>query len=480
MNDERDISQPGGPIPGHPPVRMRGPGDMAEALPYLMGFFPDDSIVAVGLQGTDLHQGGVIRIDIPENPATWRRVATETARLLLRLSEQRDRRPAQVLLYLCRDPREGGGPQVLDGLRPLADALRAAFEGRGVKVKESLCISDGRWRSFLCRGADCCAPTGNPIRSVAGPGPVAVAATVAGLAPRGSRRAIIAGLAPIGPPGADSQRRAIARAAARHRPGGGGPALTPERAAGLLERAMAEFAAGARELDEQRAALLLLALQDKRTRDRAAEYAEPAELGPAQRLWRFLARRCVPPFESCAPAPLTLLAWVSWLAGDSATARVVLARALDLDPHYLLAQLLYESLNGGLAPDLLLASVRAERAGRAARTSPGPSHRSERPPSASSATSTPAEPPAPADPVGNPPGDAPARSRPPGNDEADCGAAGVAAPDPQGPPEPGQPAARSEDDRRPPPRRRTRLRRRVRRAGGARAAALTPEQTIGS
>ncbi|KDN82803.1 hypothetical protein KCH_54070 [Kitasatospora cheerisanensis KCTC 2395] len=30
--------------PGHLPVRLRGPADMAEMLPYLLGFFPDDSL----------------------------------------------------------------------------------------------------------------------------------------------------------------------------------------------------------------------------------------------------------------------------------------------------------------------------------------------------------------------------------------------------------------------------------------------------
>ncbi|MFB7615481.1 DUF4192 domain-containing protein [Kitasatospora sp. NPDC056181] len=361
MNNER-ITLPFGHSPGTRPVTMRGPADMAELLPYLLGFFPDDSIVAVGLQGPELHQGGVIRLDIPESPAQWAAAADETAALLVGLSEQRDRRPAQVLLYLCQDPVVEHGPPVLAGLGPLAAELRAAFESRGVPVKESLCVSAGRWWSFLCRREGCCDPGGHPIRRAPGPG--AAAATFAGLAPRGSRKAIVAGLAPIGPPGADAQRLALARVT-DGRGAGLGPVLSLEQGTELLDRAVAEFMAGARELDEHRTAQLLVALQDRRTRDRAAEYARPAELAPAQRLWRFLARRCVPPYTGYAPPPLTLLAWVSWVAGDSATARVVLAHALRLDPSYLLAQLLYESLNGGLSPDPLLARADAERRRRA-------------------------------------------------------------------------------------------------------------------
>ncbi|WP_406203937.1 DUF4192 domain-containing protein [Kitasatospora sp. NBC_01560] len=366
MNNERIALPSGGPS-GPRPVTMRGPADMAELLPYLLGFFPDDSIVAVGLQGPELHQGGVIRLDIPEDTAQWPAAAEETAALLVGLSEQRDRRPAQVLLYLCQDPGGEHGPPVPDRLRPLAAELRAEFESRGVGVKESLCVSAGRWWSFLCRREGCCDPAGHPVRHTPGPGPVAVAATFAGLVPRGSRKSIVAGLAPIGPPGAEAQRLALVRADGGGG-AGGGSVLSPEQGVELLEQAVAEFMAGARGLDEQRTAQLLVALRDRRIRDRAAEFARPDELAPAQRLWRFLARRCVPPHTGCAPPPLTLLAWVSWVAGDTATARVVLAHTLRLDPSYLLAQLLYESLNGGLSPAPLLARADAERRRRAGTT----------------------------------------------------------------------------------------------------------------
>ncbi|MFF2660839.1 DUF4192 domain-containing protein [Kitasatospora sp. NPDC058032] len=370
MTDE-PIALPFGDGPGGRPITMRGPADMAEALPYLLGFFPDDSIVAVGLQPPGLHQGGVIRLDIPESAEEWPAAAEETAALLVRLSERQDRRPVQVLLYLCQDPagpQPGGeyGPPVAERLRPLAERLQQAFESRGVRVKESLCVSADRWWSFLCTREGCCDPAGHPIHRTPGPGPVAVAATVAGLAPRGSRKEILAALAPLGPPGADAVRGALARAGAGPSPGRR-LSLDRREHAALLDAAVAEFMAGATELDEERTARLLLALQDRIVRDRAAEYARPDELASAQRLWRFLATRCVAPYESCAAPPLTLLAWTSWVAGDTATARVVLGHTLRRHPSYLLAQLLYESLNSGFSPDTLLTSVETERRRRTER-----------------------------------------------------------------------------------------------------------------
>ncbi|MFD0405986.1 DUF4192 family protein [Kitasatospora sp. NPDC127116] len=353
MNNEHVILSLG-PASDHRSVVMRGPADMAELLPYFLGFYPDDSIVAVGLHGPGLHQGGVIRADLPRSPAQWPAAAEETAALLVALSERHGSRPLQVLLYLCQDPGTAHAPPVVDGLRPLAQALRAAFGRRGVAVKESLCVSDGRWWSFLCRGDGCCDAAGNPVRRSPDPGPAAAAATVAGLVPRGSRKAIIGGLEPVGPPEAVAQCDALARAEAVD-------ALAREQRIALLDQAVAEFRAGAGELDPDRTAQLLLALRDRLVRDRGVEYARPDELAPAERLWRFLARRAVPPYEGCAVAPLTLLAWTSWVAGDTATARVVLGHVLRLAPGYLLAELLYESLNDGMTPQGLLAAVEAQR-----------------------------------------------------------------------------------------------------------------------
>ncbi|MEV7774083.1 DUF4192 family protein [Kitasatospora sp. NPDC086791] len=393
MNNENVILSLG-PASEHRPVVMRGPADMAELLPYFLGFYPDDSIVAVGLQGPDLHQGGLIRADLPDSPAQWPAAAEETAALLVALSERNGARPLQVLLYLCQDPGAPHAPPVVDGLRPLADDLRAAFGRRGVVVKESLCVSDGRWWSFLCRGTGCCDPAGNPVRR--GPGPAAAAATVAGLVPRGSRKAILGGLVPIGPPEDAARREALARAEST------ADSCSREQGIGLLDQAVAEFAAGARELDPDRTARLLFALRDRTVRDRGVEYARPAELAPAERLWRFLARSAVPPYESCAVAPLTLLAWASWVAGDTATARVVLGHVLRLAPDCLLAELLHESLNDGMTPGALLAAVEAQRRRREQRPAPAPAD--DPPPSADGAG------PAPASPADELPGEEPGRA----------------------------------------------------------------------
>ncbi|PYC76926.1 DUF4192 domain-containing protein [Streptomyces tateyamensis] len=357
-----------GRLRGFPLLRMRGPADMAAMLPYLLGFYPDDSIVVVPLHGPALQQVGAIRLDIPEDPGDWAPLATEVARTLVELSAERAKPAEAVLIYLCRDP-EPEGPSALSALRPLADQLLRAFRELDLAVKESLCVSAGRWWSFLCADPDCCPPDGVPVDSARDPRAVVAAATVAGLAPRGSRKAIAAAFAPIGPPHSERLRRALELQMARvvrdlAKPNG--PARVLQANVELIAEAMAESSLGPPLLDDERAARLIVALQHRVTRDRGAEYAEPRELAAAQRLWRFLTRRCVAPYEEYAKAPLTLLAWTSWLAGDTATSRVALGRALELDPDYTLAELLYLSLNGGLPPDGLREIIRTERARRAA------------------------------------------------------------------------------------------------------------------
>lgn len=119
------------------------------------------------------------------------------------------------------------------------------------------------------------------------------------------------------------------------------------------------------------AAALILGLQDRVTRDRAAEWMEGDEAAPALRLWRALARRCVGPYGEHAAAPLTLAGWVAWSSGDELEAREALAMALGADPGYLFARLLHQACNEGLDPESVRRCLRAERGGRGRRSETG-------------------------------------------------------------------------------------------------------------
>ena len=366
---------------GSPRITLRGPAELADALPYLLGFHPDDSIVVVALHGERGRFGGRIRIGIPAQPEEWESVAVQVASCLEGGARARGEQPDGALVFLCQDPASGGsGMDVMRRLRPLAQALRLACGRREMPVFEALCLSAGRYWSYCCPDVSCCPPEGRPL-AAEGTSAMAAAAAYAGIRKPGTLYDMEARLTAFGPPRALPLERALDTAGAALVPrmlGEGGVAAVREEtlklAGQLLERfrrtpsrspmwAVAD-AEDDRLLGNAEAATVIVGLQDRRTRDRAAEWMEGQDVVPAGRLWRALARRCVGPYAEHAAAPLTLAGWVAWSGGDGPAARVALGRALRTDPRYVFAQLLHRACNEGMDPEPLRRCMREERDAR--------------------------------------------------------------------------------------------------------------------
>jgi hypothetical protein len=362
---------------------LRTPAELADALPYLLGYRPEDSIVLVALHDRERRGrfGGRARLGIPAHAEDWPSVAEQLAQGLVRGSERRGARPESMVAYLCQEPGSGeSGREVMERLRPLAQLLRRACGRLDVPVIEDLCISDGRFWSYTCPGQGCCPPEGEAM-GLPGTSVLAAAATYAGLQVRGSLRELTARLLPWEAAAASEQEAALDTASMALVPrilDGESRAEVAEEALELAGRIMGRLAdappvSGTRPADlrddgllgHEEAAALILGLQDRTTRDRAAEWMEGAEAGPALRLWRALARRCVGPYREHAAAPLTLAGWVAWSTGDELEAREALAMALGADPDYLFARLLHQACNEGLDPESVRRCLRAERTGRA-------------------------------------------------------------------------------------------------------------------
>ncbi|MDQ0686717.1 hypothetical protein QFZ56_005680 [Streptomyces achromogenes] len=364
-------------------VTLRTPEELADALPYLLGYRPEDSIVLVALhdEGGRGRFGGRARLGIPPNPEDWPAVADQLARGLVTGGERRGARPAQMVAYLCQEPANGEtGRRTMERLQPLAQQLRVACGRLDVPVIEALCICDGRFWSYCCAGKGCCPAEGAPM-GLPGTSVIAAAATYAGIQVRGTLRELRSRLQPLETVAALEQEIALDTA---------GLALVPrildessrtsvaDETLGLARQVMrrlteAPLVPATREADcrddgllgPDEAAALILGLQDRVTRDRAAEWMEGDEAAPALRLWRALARRCVGPYGEHAAAPLTLAGWVAWSSGDELEAREALAMALGADPGYLFARLLHQACNEGLDPESVRRCLRAERTGRA-------------------------------------------------------------------------------------------------------------------
>jgi hypothetical protein len=363
-------------------VTLRTPAELADAMPYLLGYRPEDSIVLVALHDRDGRGrfGGRARLGIPANADDWPSVARQLAHGLVTGSERRGARPEQMVAYLCQEPAPGeSGRQVMERLRPLAQRLRVECGQLDVPVIEALCLSDGRFWSYCCSNEVCCPSEGLPM-GLPGTSVLAAAATYAGLQVRGTLRELRARLQPWETAAALEQEIALDTASMAVVPRILDDADRADVAeetlelAGRIMRRLSEaapvtgaLAADVRDdqlLGFDEAAALILGLQDRATRDRAAEWMEGDDAAPALRLWRALARRCVGPYGEHAAAPLTLAGWVAWSSGDDLEAREALAMALGADPDYLFARLLHQACNENLDPESIRRCLRAERRDR--------------------------------------------------------------------------------------------------------------------
>jgi hypothetical protein len=372
-------------------VVLRSPAELADALPYLLGYRPEDSIVLVAIHDRQGYGsfGGRVRLGIPARDEDWPEVARQMARCLVSGCERRGARPEGIVAFVCRDSPPGGTRrQVMESLRPLAQLLRTECGSLDIPVLEALCMSDGHFWSYCCPDLHCCPPEGTPL-GLPGASVLSAAMTYAGLQVRGTLKEFRARLVPWETAAALEQESALDAA---------GMALVArildkvQRAevAGetldLGRRVLGRLAAAPHvpdtlEADQrddelithQEAAALILGLQDRTTRDQAAEWVEEGEAGPALRMWRALARRCVGPYGEHAAAPLTLAGWVAWSMGDELEAREALAMALGVDPGYVFARLLHQACNDGLDPEAIRRCLRRERANRTSASSPSPS-----------------------------------------------------------------------------------------------------------
>ena len=398
-HDEDPTTYVGHGIPGTPrgenQVTLRTPAELADALPYLLGYRPEDSIVLVALH--DREQGGRFggraRLGIPAQREDWAAAARQLAHGLVWGSERRGARPESMVAYLVQDPAYGEtGRDVMERLRPLAQLLRTTCGSLDVAVVEALCIADGRFWSYCCPSPGCCPAEGSPM-GLPGTSVLAAAATYAGIQVRGSLRDLRARLQPWETAAALEQETALDAAGAALVPrildGASRDEVEAEtldvawQLIGRLSAATATAAAAtateaepgigpgtdtasadARDdelIGHAEAAGVILGLQDRNTRDRAAAWMEGDEAAPALRLWRALARRCVGPYREHAAAPLTLAGWVAWSCGDELEAREALAMALGADPDYLFARLLHQACNEGLDPETVRNCLRADR-----------------------------------------------------------------------------------------------------------------------
>ncbi|HEY5225025.1 MAG TPA: DUF4192 domain-containing protein [Microbacteriaceae bacterium] len=336
-------------------VKLRSPADIIDAVPYLVGFEPHESLVVLSLRGPRSRLGLTARIDLP-----GARSATACARNFVGYLKRDGAARAIIVLY---PPSDGiAHPSV----KPLADALIKHLARARIEVSEVLCVCDGRWWSMQCTDAECCPPSGTLIERDT-TSELAVAMTVEGHVVLGSREELAAMLDPVGGLAAEAMAYAMPLVheefATRIFAGQKGDVVSESldlfRAvvhARLDPEARSELDAvlgpGARvdpELTVDEAARLIVSLGLWGVRDEILTWFDGDRGDATRSVLLELVRRSVLPGDASA---LTVLAWVCYLRGEGVLAGIAIDRARTADPEYSLAELLDQILRGAVDPSI--------------------------------------------------------------------------------------------------------------------------------
>ena len=125
---------------------LTSPHDLLAAIPFLIGYHPQDSLVLVALK--DEAVGMAMRVDMPVG------VSAEGYDLLASHFLRDGADGALIVAYV--------GAGAVDPENVLINTS-AALVRAGIDIKESLIVRDNRFRSLICSDPTCCPPEGSAI-----------------------------------------------------------------------------------------------------------------------------------------------------------------------------------------------------------------------------------------------------------------------------------------------------------------------------
>jgi len=125
---------------------LTSPHDLLAAIPFLIGYHPQNSLVLVSLKSDAV--GMAMRVDLPSD------IAIESYDLLASHFVREEAEAALVVAYA--DINSADPESVLIN-------VSAALVRAGIDIKESLIVRDNRFRSMLCTDVACCPPEGTQI-----------------------------------------------------------------------------------------------------------------------------------------------------------------------------------------------------------------------------------------------------------------------------------------------------------------------------
>jgi hypothetical protein len=312
---------------------LNRPGALIAALPAVLGFVPENSLVLVSLDAGQL--GSVMRADL----------SGDLAGRVEHLAELAAAADPEAAIAVIVDAEGAHCPVCNEEYRQLCAALTEELSRRQIVLWAAHVVDrialGGRWHC-----ADGCGSAGavdDPSAS-----PLAVAAVLDGrrLYPR---RADLTAVIAVDDPARSARLSAALgqQATAREVAHRADPVVCGRRD---VENAMAAAArvADGQPLSDPQLAELGCALSDVQVRDTLYALAVAEKAGEAESLWAALARVLPQPWRVEA---LVLLAFSAYARGDGPLAGVSLEAALRCEPDHRMAGMLDQALQSGLRPE---------------------------------------------------------------------------------------------------------------------------------
>jgi len=318
------------------PVRdslvLGSPDALVAALPYLIGFTPHESLVALWIAAGQIQL--TQRLDLAgwsADPGAWEEAlwghpCARTSDSVVAVAATKGELPSGLLA-----------------------SVRAAATQRGTALLDVLILDRGRWRSALCHDDHCCPAVGRLVDPRVH-AEVAAEFTIMGAAPSSDRQALVASLA--------RDDVAVKRVAsvldAAQAPTTRSRSRLESWRDDTIELILARLSPSTEAITnpplDADDACVVVGLSDVRVRDTVLWHLAATDPDGLQHALRELTR-----LLRAAPDPVvapvaTTCAVVAWLLGDGARAGIAVDRALATAPDYTLALLVAHSLAAGLPP----------------------------------------------------------------------------------------------------------------------------------
>ena len=315
---------------------LTSPHDLLAAIPFLIGYHPENSLVLVALK--DDAVGMAMRVDMPTD------IAPESYDLLASHFQREAAEAALLVAYV--DAQTDPEPVLIN--------TSAALLRAGISIKESLIVSDGRYRSMLCHDSECCPPLGSPIPDIDS-SRIAAEHVIAGHPmPFANVSGLVQSIAAL-PSAMEESWQSEVRAFWIESDSENLLDLQRDGATAVIDLA-GEYAQGRGAEDRELVARVIGRISDIQVRDFALGSHNDETADAYWQMWRDLL--LIAPRGFVAPIA-SIFAALAYERGEGALAHKALDRALADDERYSLALLLRRVFTAGWPPQSFSA-MRAE------------------------------------------------------------------------------------------------------------------------